>query len=392
MPSLRLAFPVAAILSLAACGNDETAPSLAPSSERADLFVTASEFPVSATSATELSFGATTDGGTNVLIPLTIDDAITTKLFTQSGTLLHTINTGRTGKQPLAAFDGTRYLVAWADRTDADAHAWGLFVKTDGTRYGQPFQLSTTAHVRKVIGVAFSGGRYLVAYVTETNTIAGRFVLPDGTLGSTITIRNNANLSGYANVAGDGTDFLAIWQDAALTKVQARLVHSADGSMTDPVTVTSSQVADAPVGVAFAGGEYMVMWNRQLTTNTANPYVRRITTAGALFGGNIRVDSLPGWIMGTSIVPLGTKFQVMYQKLAATGGIAWGTPVAANGTLGTRHTYAKKNTTTNQVPIVFGVQSGSWVFVVVMRAVTGSNFKSLQDMTSFDVYASAFSP
>ena len=174
------------------------------------------------------------------------------------------------------AFDGTNYLVVWADLRQGVPIVYGARVSPDGTvldpdgfaisaaeagagsrlrRHQLPRRLETTgaidrrgtrqpgrdrARSRRIHhldaaggsreALAFDGTNYLVVWSTEDSVVGAR-VSPGGTVldPSGIEIAARGGFTETApSVAFDGTNFLVVWEEAPCHRILGRLV-SQDG-------------------------------------------------------------------------------------------------------------------------------------------------------------------
>ena len=129
-------------------------------------------------------------------------------------------------KQPGAAFDGTRYLVAWSSKRDEPGELWdiwGRFVTTAGV-LSDPFLISETASPRyNPTCVTFGETDYLVTWNKDMGPgypspsdwdMYGRIVLPTGGfLSSEFPISQAPGSQLFPRAAYDGHKYLVIWTD-----------------------------------------------------------------------------------------------------------------------------------------------------------------------------------
>jgi len=119
------------------------------------------------------------------------------------------------------AFDGTNYLVVWADRrNDHDYDIYGTRVSPAGSVLDPAgIRISIAAGDQEAPAVAFDGTRYLVVWQDyrsgSTYDIYGARVSTAGTVvdASGIAVTTAANSQQVPDVAFDGARYLVVWQD-----------------------------------------------------------------------------------------------------------------------------------------------------------------------------------
>src|SRR5208282_2045211 len=161
-------------------------------------------FPIATTSAIEYSLGAAFDGS-NYLVGISQSGSVAAQLVSQGGALVGSrISTGGfVGSYPQpdveggpgVAFDETNYFMSWAGAGSTGFR--GQFVSKSGALVGAG--LSISAVTPSAQSVAYGGGKYLACW-SDSSTVSGQLVKPDGTLfgpsftisGSTQNARENA--------------------------------------------------------------------------------------------------------------------------------------------------------------------------------------------------------
>jgi hypothetical protein len=224
--------------------------------------------------------------GTNFLITIVGDaqsqNNITAQLVSSTGTLVGSrISLGHTGSSPVAAFDGTKYLVAWTDIfpifAGGDIYGTGniycQFLSTTGNLIGSTVTLVTNANSR------FGGGRggltfqdttFFLTYLkggNHTDYLYGQRVSKSGLLlGSPVQI--SSSYARESALAFDGTNFLLAWCKVVFPAVDSDIY----GQFVSKSSVLvgsnflidgSSNASDDPVSVAFDGSRYCVNFQDQ---------------------------------------------------------------------------------------------------------------------------------
>jgi hypothetical protein len=291
----------------------------------------ATEFPIATTSGREMSIGAATDG-TNFLVGIqgnaSASNNITAQLISAStGALVGSrISIGRTGSAPSVSFDGTNYLMVWADdATSPDVQYGQLISKTDSL-VGSAFSFGQSYH--DAGGIIFDGINYFVAYEVRSNynsgdtaDVYGQFITTSGTLlGSAIPISTASHGQRDPSLAFDGTKILVVWADgrnqsACYTDGGGTQCNESDiygqfvtksgsgaaGTMSGGnfLISASSLPRDNGTSISFDGTRYLVTFPQETTLPNACPvsgckwdiYGQFVTTAGVADGSTITVSN-----------------------------------------------------------------------------------------------------
>ena len=190
-----------------------------------------------------------------------------------SGIIISSASSGR--KWSAVAFDGTNYLVVWADwRNNEVADIYGARVTTSGIVLdpsGIPISTANDGQVR--CSVAFDGTNYLVVWDDyrvgwPLNDIYGARVTPGGIVlePDGIPICTAPSNQSYPDVAFDGSNYLVVWHDfrnGVFEIYGTRVTPS--GTILDPDGIPISANASANGGfhpqIAFDGVNYLVVWD-----------------------------------------------------------------------------------------------------------------------------------
>lgn len=166
---------------------------------------------------------------------------------------------------PATAFDGSNFLVVWADAGDlVSSRIYGARVEPDGAVL-EPSRFALTSPGTADAGapaVAFGSAVHLVAWTQEDTVLAAR-VLPDGTVldpDGFIVAEGSAPA-----VAFDGQDFLVAWAAVgAGAAVEAAWVTE-EGAVASagPVSTGGEGVTVRSPCAAFDGERVLVCWIRE---------------------------------------------------------------------------------------------------------------------------------
>ena len=274
--------------------------------------------PIGITVSNDFSLGGAYDG-TNILMGIqggSVDhDEITAQLVTTNGTLSGArISTGRFGGNPRVAFDGSRYLMVWADAgTFPNDDIYGQFFTRAGALSGSPFPICTATGEQSMDSfnhVVFDGSNYLVIWNDHRNgdantDIYAQLIKPDGSLsGGEIAISNEAESQTGPTLGFDGSNYLAVWQSrrAGVTElwdVYGKFISKAGVAGTKFLISQVPSASYNPTCIAFDGTNYLVAWNRDIGSGYPSPtdwdiYARLVTPAGAMVGSEFAITSASG--------------------------------------------------------------------------------------------------
>ena len=292
----------------------------------------ADTFPIATTAQPEHAWAAAFDG-TNFLVALQQDvDAsggiVGAKLVSPAGAVLATAFVQRSGDPPYVAFDGTKYLLAWADHDNSAnglVSAYGQFVGTNGTLLGGPIVLSQSTTVRELGGIAFDGTRFLVLWTDDRRAgnsptpgdqdVYGRFVSTAG-----VPADNDFKLSDgagkLARLAFGATGYLVIWNEDLLdTEVRARFVTPA-GVLEPAFTVNASPApSDSGHQVAFDGTNFLVVWGDEQSGGTGaavDLFGQLVAPGASLVGGPFPIATGAGMQAAPFIAHDGRNYLVTW--------------------------------------------------------------------------------
>jgi hypothetical protein len=285
-----------------------------------------SGFPIANTAYAEYSADVAFDG-TNFLVSVQEshlpDPSITgAKLVSPAGVVLATV-WAPTGDAPNISFDGTNYLLVWADHSSGGTvRVHGLLVSKAGSAVGSPFFVSQSTTVSEVTGVAFDGTNYLVVWTDMRRVvdppepgdkdIYGRLVSTAGApVASDFKISGVSGVS--ASVAFAAPNYLVAWtEDVANLEVHARLVTPA-GVLQGEFTVNGSAYAtDNLVKVATDGTNFLVVWSDEVSTDNWELFGQLVSPSATLVGSVITIAAIPGPQLAPYIAFDGVNFLVTW--------------------------------------------------------------------------------
>ena len=351
------------------------------------------EFDILSSANDDRSISGATDGS-KYLVGFSTDGIVRSFLITGGGTVGQQASTGRKGSDPMVAFDGTNYLLAWTDQNaglGGPSNVFGQLIDASGNKSGSIFRITTEGSVT-LAGVSWGGGQYLVTYLRNnldgTTGLYGRFVSSAGASGARTLITNAFGTGTLNDVATDGTDFLVAWQSGTSGEVVKARVLQGGGTLGQVATLNSSpEPSTQSLGVAYTGGNYLVTWSDSVGLNESNVYGRLVTAAGVASGGRISIAGATGQQIGANVSVLNGNFLVTWLNLdadPANSTVQGRFLTSAGAPTGTVHTLF--TTDAGKLPISYGpVANGNDALYLINRADPGSDPRSPADMTNFDL-------
>jgi hypothetical protein len=388
-------------LILPGCGAAPTAPPGNPRAIQANAFFVP-EFKIAQSNTDDQGFAVATDG-TDFLVGYKTGNPalIKAQKVLADGSLGTVRSTGRTGDPPLAAFDGTQYLLAWRDLNsglNGPSNIFGQFISSAGIKVGSPFQISTENTVKTLSGLAFGAGTYLVTYrvanaVTSKVELAGRLVSTAGAAGPALLIGSSRLRGSFNTLTSDGGNFLAAWvSGSGSDSVLARLIRP-NGTMASTVTLNGSTTAKSPtMGVAFVAPNYLTVWTDSVGLDESNIYGRLVNTRGQLNGGRITIATTGGHKVTTGVSAYCCNFFVTWIELNPDptlihlkGRFFSNTGTAAGGP----KTLFSFDPATGKIPVgaAPAVAVDSVGLFVVDRALPGADPEDLSQFNAWDLHA-----
>ncbi|NPV13775.1 hypothetical protein HPY86_02450 [candidate division WOR-3 bacterium] len=225
---------------------------------------------------------------------------------------------------PAVAFDGTNYLVVWEDGRHAGwADIYGARVTCDGVVLDSAgFPICTAPDSQKAPAVAFDGTNYLVVWADPRfgiSDIYGARVTPEGVVldPAGIPISTAPNWQGTPSIAFDGRNYFVVWADFrnGLPQIYGTRV-TPEGAVLDTSGIPISTVPYAQLepACAFDGKNFLVVWQeyRRSSVN-ADIYGARVTPEGAVLDTNsIPITTRGGHQINPAVAFDGTNYLVVW--------------------------------------------------------------------------------
>ena len=190
---------------------------------------------------------------------------------------------------PVAAFDGTNYMLVWTEERDA-YDIYGLRVSSSGNVLDQQaIPIAAGPGIQWFPNMCFGASQYLIVWQRYWGErIYGARVNPSAAVLDSAGIL----LSGFTNwgewypdVAFDGTSYFAVWQEfrsVAPAVVGVRL--SPSGEVIGPGIGFPAEAGsyDSPPAIAFDGTNYLVVWADERNWPGRDIYCARVSPSGQI--------------------------------------------------------------------------------------------------------------
>jgi len=245
---------------------------------------------------------------------------------------------------PSVTFGGGNYFVVWTDSRNGQDDIYGARVTPSGQVFDPDgIPIGTTSGDKWSADVAFGGGVYWVVWVDERGDqdIYGARVDQSGALldSTGVAISTAPSYQEPPHIAFGTSDFLVAWEDyrdpsGYADYYGARL--SPNGTVLDPngIAITSTATIDELYGnVAFDGTNWLAIWTN-LAVSTAEIFGARIDPSGTVLDPTGFMISPAG--TGTSLSSLtfdGSNYLVAWQDKSSFVDDIYGARVTPSGTV-----------------------------------------------------------
>jgi hypothetical protein len=158
---------------------------------------------------------------------------------------------------PAIAFDGSRSLIAWTAGTAGTPKIYSALVTTGGAVAGN----DTFVGNGSAPAVAFGGGKYVVAWTgAQAVRVSPDNVVVDSAGPANLAADVTANSQTNPVIAFDGQNYLLLWFDSRLSgQTLAIRIRAQDGAVLDPTPI-QLPIPAAEVAVIFDGSNYLIAW------------------------------------------------------------------------------------------------------------------------------------
>lgn len=223
---------------------------------------------------------------------------------------------------PEVAWDGTSYLVVWVDGRSGASDIYGARVSPQGEVL-DPGGIPISTAIQDQFGpkVAWGGSSYLVVWLDARSGLAvfASRVSESGEVmdASGIRISRASDGQGPPALACDGATCLVIWVDySAATSHDvfgARVSDAGEILDVPPITVSSAANGQSAPEVAWNGEEYVAVWEDFRLGSSFDVFGARISASGAtLDPSGIAISTEPGAQFAARIAWNGVNWVVVW--------------------------------------------------------------------------------
>ncbi|WP_044190650.1 Ig-like domain-containing protein [Hyalangium minutum] len=265
-----------------------------------------SGFPVSTNSATQAN-PVVAFNGTLYLVAwedsrnqaATGIDLYGARVTTAGGTLdtagFALVQAASTQALPALARLGTQYVLAWQDLRSGELDVYAARLDANGAVLdGSGVGVATATGAQSTVAIASNGTNALLTWSdSRTADIIGARVSAGSALtvldSSGFTVSRSANSETNPAVAFDGTNYLVVWQDNRGSGFDVYGVRvSGNGTVLDPAgfTISGANGHQRNPAVAFDGTNYLVAWEDTRLSASSDIYAARVSKTGAVLDAN----------------------------------------------------------------------------------------------------------
>jgi hypothetical protein len=265
--------------------------------------------------------------GTNFLAALQTgtNGQLSAQMITSTGTLAGpAIDLGCNGSPPVVGFDGTNYLLVWADFANTPTDILGQFISRSGEKVDSPFPIRMDEDASAVGGIDFDGTNYFIVWAANSQTrsvataIHGQRVSPAGAIiGEMIQISSGGEDRDYPALTFDGSHHFICWQEKVsgtnLWNVVGRSV-SPDGALRDSISISEHPAMGLyPLGVSLGTTNLLVAWSREV-----GPFLNTEYTGYGYNPTNLSYPMIHGRLISHAGGVMGPEFQISRAKWRQT--------------------------------------------------------------------------
>lgn len=245
-----------------------------------------------------------------------------------AGSIISTRAISYTQSSSAVAFDGTNYLAVWADERNGDQDIYGARVNQAGMILDpMSIAISTDTNNQYSSSVAFDGTNYLVVWADERNfpavytDIYGARVNQAGVVldPAGIAISNAFYDQESPVVAFDNLNYLVVWEDRrngnSNRDIYGTRVNQS-GVVLEPagIAICTYQNNQRTPSIAFDGTNYLTVWQDYRSNTSYDVYGARVALNGTVLEPEgIPISTFARYQESTSVAFNGTNYLVTWQ-------------------------------------------------------------------------------
>ena len=241
------------------------------------------------------------------------------------------------GYRPAVDWDGTNYFVVWES---FESRIYGARVSSSGTVLDPSAIAISNTDDASVPALAWNGSSHLIVWQDtppENTDILGARVDAGGHVLDTtaIPISIAAGHQQYADVAGDGENWLVVWQDgrASTQDIYGARVSS-DGTVLEPqglpISVQATTNENEPA-VAWGASSYLVSWNDG-RSGDEGLYGSRVGSDGTVLDpAGIVISAVIGWDNRSALAWSGSNWLVAWEDERGSNSDIYAARVSGSG-------------------------------------------------------------
>jgi hypothetical protein len=227
---------------------------------------------------------------------------------------------------PCAAFTGSSYIVAW-EQESIPRHICFSRLAPDGSLLDSaPHALCPSSVWQSKPAIAAVESCALVVWSSESlDGVAGARVTQSGAVldSTAIDIMNGQAMPSLVSVAGDGRDWLTVWDesgDSGWDVRAARVTPAGEVLDTSGILVCGRAGNQHGPQVAFGDSDYLVVWTDGRFVGWDAVFAGRVTRSGAVLDSHgIRVSLDSGQADGPRVAYGGNDYLVVWEEYQPSG-------------------------------------------------------------------------
>ena len=229
-----------------------------------------------------------------------------------------------TQHDPSTAFDGSNFLVAWADNRNMAGAIYAARVSPSGADLdAEAIPICTLAFQRGYPSVAFDGTDYLITWAdgrrSDSADIYATRVTKGGNVldpqGIPLVVGGDAHT--FPTAAFNGANYLLVWDDvtdSGMCTIRCARVSPTGHVLDSGDTICTAWSAWMPV-VAANGANWLVAWHDWRSEMNPGVYGARITSAGqVLDSGGFTIGAADAGEDCASLASDGTNYLAVWER------------------------------------------------------------------------------